>query len=97
MRPATTICMLIFATLGITWTAVYWSGLVAWCRVCSLPYAQVKGTPYEQMWTSFRGASGVVIVMMVLVWAITSWRCRGDRAKSPSNPALQATAAPPRG
>ena len=91
MRPATTICMLIFAALGIVWTAVYWDGLTAWWRFCSLPYAQVKGTPYEAMWTSLRGAAGVLILMMVLVWAITVWRCRRDRARSSSNQHLQPT------
>lgn len=85
MRTATTFCMFIFAALGVGWTAFYWDGLAAWLRFCSLPYAQVQGTPSEPMWTSRRGAIGVLILMMVVMWAVTVWRCRRDQAKTSSD------------
>lgn len=91
MRPTTTLSMLVFGVLGTVWTVVYWNGLVAWYRFCSLPFEQVKGTPYEGMWTSLRGATGVLFLMMVLMWAMTVWRYKRHQARSSSNQHLQPT------
>jgi hypothetical protein len=85
MKSATIIPMLLFAAPGIIMTAVYWHGLAAWWHFCRLPLAQVKGTPNEAMWTSLRGATGVLFLMMVLMWAATVWRCKRGQSKNSSN------------
>ena len=95
MRASTVVPMVVMAAFGLAETILFWPGLVAWCRFCNLPYAQVKGTPYEDMWTSLRGATGVLILMMVLIWLVTTLRCRTHQPKPSSNQSVEGTGAEP--
>jgi hypothetical protein len=66
-----------FAVLGLFQVVLYWHGLVDWVRICSLPYSEIKGTPYEELWTSLRAVGGVLFLTIALVWFIAHPRSKG--------------------
>jgi uncharacterized membrane protein len=74
MRSATKFVMVLFGVLGLFQVVMFWDGLIAWVRFCAEPYAQIKGTPYHQMWTSLRAVGGILLSTVVMVWLIVDWR-----------------------
>jgi len=91
MRQAKAFLAVLFGLLGLIQIAVFWDGLAAWVRICTLPYSQIRGTPYEEIWTSIRGATGILSLVVALVWFLTGRYTKGDhgndgRPKRPSEP-----------
>ena len=74
MRTVGRIVMVLFGVLGLFQIFVYWDGLIAWLHICGLPYAKVKGTPYENMWTSARAVGGILCLTAALVFFLTDRR-----------------------
>jgi len=66
--------MVLFGILGLFQVIMYWDGLIAWLHFCGLPYAQVKGTPYEEIWTSLRAVTGIFFLTIILIFFLTDRR-----------------------
>jgi hypothetical protein len=78
MRSAKLFVVGLIGALGLLQIVLYWRGLVAWLRMCSSPYSQIKGTAYEEMWTSLRAVGGIVFLIVALVWYLASRRTRDN-------------------
>jgi hypothetical protein len=69
-----------FGLFGLFQIVLYRDGLMAWLRICSLPFSQIKGTAYEELWTSLRAVGGILFLTAALVWFMAD-RHKGDSGK----------------
>ena len=58
----------LFMIVGIIQISSYWDGLVAWIEVCSRNYSEVRGTPFEPIWTSLRAVGGIGWIVGAGFW-----------------------------
>ena len=58
----------LLALVGAFQLYIYWDGFVAWVRICSMSYEEVRATPFLPIWTSMRAVGGIIFLMASIGW-----------------------------
>ena len=64
----TLVAAIIFALSGGLSLNIYWEGFVAWYRICTMSYQEVRATPFLPIWTSMRAVTGILSLITSLIF-----------------------------